>query len=85
MKTCFDMCVCLGKVYFIKLCRKKKYIYIKRHLFVSSVWLFIIFHNEIFPIDVTLHRSVLKKTQPIKDSETLKQLLYFNWSCFELF
>lgn len=80
------MCVCLGKVYFIKLCREKKYIYIKRHLFVSSVWLFIIFHNEIFPIDVTLHRSVLKKKpQPIKDSETLKQLLYFNWSCFELF
>lgn len=88
MKTCFDMCVCLGKVYFIKLCRKKIYIYIKRHyfVFVSSVWLFIIFHNEIFPIDVTLHRSVLKKKpQPIKDRETLKQLLYFNWSCFELF
>lgn len=27
----------------------------------------------------------IKKKQPIKDSETLKQLLYFNWSCFELF
>lgn len=46
---------------------EKIYIYIGRHLFVSSVWLFIIFHNEIFPIDVTLHRSVIKK----RDSETL--------------
>lgn len=62
MKTCFDMCVLLGKSLFHKTMSEKKYIYIKRHLFVSSVWLFIIFHNEIFPIDVTLHRSVLKKT-----------------------
>lgn len=55
MKICFDMCVCLGKVYFIKLCWKKIYIYIKRYLFVSSVWLFIIFYNEIFFIDVILY------------------------------
>lgn len=49
------------KYIFHKTMSEKIYIYIGRHLCVSSVWLFIIFHNEIFPIDVTLHRSVLKK------------------------
>lgn len=51
---------------------EKIYIYIGRHLCVSSVWLFIIFHNEIFPIDVTLHRSVLKKKP--NQSKTVKHL-----------
>lgn len=56
------ICVYVWEKYiFYKIMLEKIYIYIGRYLCVSSVWLFIIFYNEIFFIDVILYWLVLKK------------------------